>query len=394
MENIKNLISEHSQIWQEGIQGVREMILANLVMVSQIPAPSFSEEQRAAFIHDRFIESGISDPYIDDIGNVIGHIKGKSSNRKILLSAHMDTLFDGSTDHNVTIATDRATGTAIADNGMGVTTLLSLPDILSRLDLEFDADLYFIATAASKEKGDLAGMRHYMDRYHEEIDFNVNLEGISLGQVDHFALSRVRCDIECAMDTKEHSSWRSVEQNSAIMMLNDVMEKLFSIPIPRKPKTILNIGRIQGGNSYSRICENAKLSLEVRSEDDLITQRLIEDIKDNCRDISANYGLDINLNFFSRHHAAGIRYSHPMVKAISTILKELGIQLKVSPSNSEIAVPLKYGIPSVTLGITTGAEDRPDKTSYINLEPISKGILQILLLLDAIDKGHCDDEFK
>lgn len=394
MEAIKDLISQQSQDWQEGIQSVKEMVLANLVMVSQIPAPSFSEEQRAAFIHDRFIESGITDPYIDDLGNVIGHIKGKNSDRTILLSAHMDTLFDSTVDHNVSITTDRATGTAIADNGMGATTLLSLPDILNRLSLEFNADIYFLATAASKEQGDLAGMRHFMDRYHEKIDFNINLEGISLGQVDHFALSRVRCDIECALDAKEQSSWRSVEQNSAIMMLNDVMDSLFSIPIPRKPKTILNIGRINGGNTYSRIAESARLSLEVRSEDDRITQHLIEDIQDHCRDISANYGLDIKLNFFSRHHAAGIRFSHPMVKAISTILKELGIQLKVSPSNSEIAVPLKYGIPSVTIGITTGAEDRPDKTSYINLEPISKGILQLLLLLDAIDKGHCDDEFK
>ena len=394
MDTIKNLISDHSKNWNQGIQGMREMVLANLVMVSQIPAPSFSEEQRAAFVHDRFIESGISDPYIDDIGNVIGHIKGKNSNRKILVSAHMDTLFDSNVDHNVTITTDRATGTGIADNAMGLTVLLSLPDILERLDLDFDGDILLLATAASKEKGDLAGMRHYMDRYNEQVDFNVNLEGISLGQVDHFALSRVRCDIECAMDAKEHSSWRSVEQHSAIMMLNDVMDSLFAIPIPRKPKTLLNIGRITGGNSYSRICENAKLSLEVRSEDDRITQKLIEDIQDNCRDIAANYGLEINLNFFSRHHAAGIRFSHPMVKTVSTILKELDIQLKVSPSNSEIAVPLKYGIPSITLGITTGAEDRGGKTSHVQLEPISKGILQLLLLLKAIDQGHCDDEFK
>jgi tripeptide aminopeptidase len=173
-----------------------------------------------------------------------------------------------------------------------------------------------------------------------------------------------------------------------------VLDSLYSIPLPRKPKTVMNIGKVSGGKSYSRICEQAFLSLEVRSENDEITDKVIEDIKDNCRDIGAKYGLDVDLDFFSRHNAAGIRYSHPMVKSISAILKRLNVKLKVGLSNSEIAVPLKYGIPSVTIGITTGSEDRDglNGKSYVDLEPISTGVLQLLMLITNIDLGHCDDE--
>jgi metal-dependent amidase/aminoacylase/carboxypeptidase family protein len=196
------------------------------------------------------------------------------------------------------------------------------------------------------------------------------------------------------MDANKDSSWRSLGQNSAIMMLSDVLDSLFSIPLPRKPKTVMNIGKISGGKSYSRICEQAFCSLEVRSENDEITDKVIEDIKDNCRDISAKYGLEVSLDFFSRHNAAGIRYSHPMVKSISSILNSLGVKLKVGLSNSEIAVPLKYGIPAVTIGITTGSEDRDGSNakSYVDLEPIPKGIVQLLMLIQTIDLGHCDDE--
>jgi metal-dependent amidase/aminoacylase/carboxypeptidase family protein len=153
----------------------------------------------------------------------------------------------------------------------------------------------------------------------------------------------------------------------------------------------MNVGKIVGGNSYSRVCDSASLSLEVRSEDDTITDKLIEEIKDNCYDIGAKYGLDIDLNFFSRHKAAGIRYSHPLVKGASVFVKKIGVKPKMGTSNSEIAVPLSMNIPSITVGITSGSEDSSQK-SYINLEPIPNGICQVLLLIKSIDKGYCDDE--
>lgn len=387
----QNSFDEKSKQWLEAIISMKEMILANLVMTAQIPAKTFNEAERAKYVLNRFVESGISDTSMDKIGNVIATIPGRTHKRRILLSAHMDTLFDETKDHNVSISSERAEGTGIADNALGVTVLLMLPEIFKKLNLEFECDIVLLATAASKEKGDLAGMRHFF-KHHPHIDFNLNLEGLTLGQVDHSSLSRIRCDVECTLETDKESSWRSLGNVSAIMMLNDIMDSLFSIPLPRKPKTVVNVGKILGGNSYSRICTNASLQLEVRSEDDQITEKLIGEIRDNCHDIGAKYGVEIDLSFFSRHNAAGLRYSHPLVKAATKIVKTFDIKPKMGPSNSEIAVPLSLNIPSVTVGITTGAEDSPDTKSYVDLEPIPKGILQVLLLIDSINKGTCDDE--
>lgn len=386
------LYDKHAPSWKKELLSMKEMVLANLVMISQIPAKTFDEEARASYVLDRFVECGVNEPSTDDIGNVIGMIPGKNPKHTILLSAHLDTLFPPSIDHNVSINSNVAEGTGIADNAMGLTVLVTLPDILKRLKVEFDSNIILLATVSSKEKGDLSGMRHFMKNRSKEIDFNINIEGITLGQVDHSALSRVRCDIDCQLDNSMDSSWRSLGQNSAIMMMSDVLESLFSIPLPTKPKTVLNVGKISGGKSYSRVCHNASLSLEVRSEDDEITETLIDEIKDNCHDIGAKYGLDIDLNFFSRHHAAGIRYSHPLVKAASAIVKKIGVKPKMGTANSEIAVPLSFNIPSITVGITSGSEDGSKSKSYIDLDPIPDGINQVLLLIQSIDEGHCDEE--
>lgn len=385
------LFDTYAPNWKKELSSMREMIIANLVMISQIPAKTFEEQGRAAFVLDRFVECGINNPEIDEMGNVIGRIPGKNAKHTIVLSAHLDTLFAANIDHNVLITSDKAEGTGIADNAMGLTVLLTLPDILKKLQLEFNSNIILLATVASKEKGDLSGMRSFMKRESANIDYNINIEGITLGQVDHSALSRVRCDIDCQLDGTMDSSWRSLGQNSAIMMLSDVLESLFSIPLPRKPKTVMNVGKISGGNSYSRVCNSASLSLEVRSEDDGITEKLIDEIKDNCHDIGAKYGLDIDLNFFSRHNASGIRYSHPLVRASSSIVKKLGVKPKMGTSNSEIAVPLAFNIPSITVGITSGSEDSSTK-SHVDLEPIPDGITQVLLLIKSIDEGYCDEE--
>ncbi|MBF0197672.1 MAG: M20/M25/M40 family metallo-hydrolase [Planctomycetes bacterium] len=392
IQAVDELYEKYAAKWKEEIVSMREMIIASLVMTAQIPAKTFNESARAGFILERLIEAGVNEPMIDEIGNVIAVIKGKSPKRKILLSAHLDTLFDGTLDHNVTITRNRAEGTAVADNALGVTLLVTLPDIIKKLGLELDSDIILLGTVASKEIGDLTGIRHFMKNFSHEIDYNINIEGISLGQVDHSALSRVRCDIKCSLEPERTSSWRDLGHSSAIMMLSDILENLFRIPLPHKPKTVMNVGRIQGGHSYSRVCGNASLHLEVRSEDDSITEKLIDEIRDSCYEVGAKYGDDIDLNFFSRHHAAGIKYSHPLVSTASTIVKKLGIKPKMGPSNSEIAVPLSLGVPSITIGLAAGSEDKSHRKSYVELDTIPDGIVQTLLLITSIDKGYCDDD--
>ena len=45
----------------EALKPLRERILANLVMISQMPAPTGHETGRVRFLLDRFAEAGLSD---------------------------------------------------------------------------------------------------------------------------------------------------------------------------------------------------------------------------------------------------------------------------------------------------------------------------------------------
>jgi hypothetical protein len=150
---------------------------------------------------------------------------------------------------------------------------------------------------------------------------------------------------------------------------------------------------IGGGDRYSTVSRESFAHLELLCEKDDITNYVINKIKDHCMDISAKHGIEISTEFFGRHHAVGLSCSHPLVKAAIQVIQSIGNQPLMEYSSTQITVPLSLGIPTVSLGLTTGVGTGGGKSSrgYINIRPMIKGILQLLILIYLIDKGLCDE---
>jgi putative aminopeptidase FrvX len=68
-----------------------EIVLANLVMISEIPAPTFSEQRRVEFIVNRMTEYGLQNTSTDEVDNALGVLPGGQGDKNILIVAHLDT---------------------------------------------------------------------------------------------------------------------------------------------------------------------------------------------------------------------------------------------------------------------------------------------------------------
>src|SRR5262249_25316222 len=66
--------------------------------IAQMPAPPFQERVRAEYCHNRFAELGLKETAIDAAGNVIGRRRGAGRGPKLVVSAHLDTVFPQGTD--------------------------------------------------------------------------------------------------------------------------------------------------------------------------------------------------------------------------------------------------------------------------------------------------------
>jgi len=376
--------------WVEGINSTREMVLSNLTMISQVEAVPFHEEKRAALLMERYLAGGIPEPVTDEVHNVIGLIPGTKGDRRILLFTHMDHMTDMAVDRSITISRDRVLGRGVPEDTMALASLITIPDVLHRVGVHLESDLVILAVSRSHGRGDQGGIRHYMRRHHREINFAINLAGVPLGTLNYFSLSRVRADINCQIDLEPDSLWGRVTNTSAILAINEIINELYRIPLPRQPKTVINIGVISGGERYSTISTEAGIKLEVLSEDDEFMESVIEQIHDRCMDAAAKYDMIVTTDFFGRHKAAGLSYSHPLVKSAVKIIGHLGYRPIMTYNNWELAIPLSYSIASVSLGITTGELSRGSRGS-VDIAPIPTGILQLVMLLIAIDKGFCDE---
>lgn len=373
--------------WLKEISQFREMTLANLAMISQTPGMTFQESERSKLLVDRFCEGGVSEATTDKLHNAIAKLERESPRRTILVFTHMDNQFDQSVDQNISIDENRVHGVGVADDNIALAVLLTLPDIFRKLELGLNSDVVFLATTRFHARGDFGGIRHFIDEYDGEIAAAVNLSGLSLGVIDYFTLSRARCEIRCELDVGQDTAWMKTTNDSSIMVLNDIINGMLAIPLPRKPKTIINIGMIAGGERYSTVSREATANLEVLSEDDDIMETVVENIKDQCADIGAKHGARVTTDFFGRHQASGLGTNHPLKKIALSVIKGLGVNPSIEYTNSEIAVPLGKGIPSVSLGITTGRGGASPK-SHVDIEPINDGILQVAQVIHAIDKEY------
>ena len=70
-----------------------ELTLKEQIELNEIEAPPFKEQRHAADFLRRLRALGISDARIDSEGNVIGTRRGSGKGPRLVVSAHLDTVF-------------------------------------------------------------------------------------------------------------------------------------------------------------------------------------------------------------------------------------------------------------------------------------------------------------
>lgn len=383
LDDIRNQLPD----FRERLGPLREILLANLVMTSEIPAPTFGEETRAQFMLQRFAEVGLIQASMDEAGNAVGLVPGVSGGRAIVVAAHLDTLFDAKTDHDVTLLPDRAAGVGLGDNSLGAAMTLSLPRLLDTLGVKLESDLLVLGAARSLGYGNLEGLRFFLAHRPEPLRAGLCVEGVPLGRLSFASLSMLRGEIRCQVP--EDYDWTRFGASGAIAILHEALDKILGIPLPRKPRTDLVLGSIQGGNSFNRIATEARLRFEVRSEDDDIVSSIEQRIQNIAKDIAGTTRAEVAFELVARSRAGGLPYDHPLVQSARDIMAALHIEPRVSPSSSDLAAFTDAGLPALTLGLTRAAPSRPPQDA-IELEPVFTGLVQLLGVLLAIDRGCCD----
>jgi tripeptide aminopeptidase len=371
---------------REKLRHLREILFANVVMAGEIPAPSGGERRITRFLSDRFTESGLANISLDQAGNVAGVLPGRGGSRHLLVAAHVDKIWAETDDHTVSVGVGQMSGRGLADNSLGVAVLATLPLILDELGIELDSSLILLGTTRSFGRGDLGGMRFFLEKSERPVDAALCLEGIDLGRLSYSSFGMARGEIGLSVTgpaTDERGEDAGVH---LVSVLTGLVQRLLSIHEREHPRASVLVRSIESGSGDGVPPRVGRVCYEIRSRESARVAAVEKEIAALVAEADRSGDLEIRGELIARRSPGDLGANHALVAKAREILGLLGIETHVAPSVSELALLLERGIPSLTVGITRG-ENRHSPAESIRLEPIFDGLAQIVALLQFMDRG-------
>jgi tripeptide aminopeptidase len=364
---------------------IREILLASTVMIGEIPAPTFNEKNRLDFLCSRLTENKLQNICMDEAGNAQAILPGKSGKKNILVVAHADTVFDETVDHTINVSSHCLSGPGIADNSLGLSVLASLPEVLQTLGVELENNLIFLGESRNLGRGDLEGIRFFLDNVKTSIDAGVCVEGVQLGRLSYSCLGTIRGEINCSVpaETNELTPFNPL---NAIIALNKIVSKILAIPLPTQPKANIVLGSLHAGATFNRAPQKGSLRFEILSEDTGIITQVKEMINEIIEEVSAEIGTKNRFEIIAQRNSGGIPFTHELVKSTRMIMESLKIKPIITPSVGDLSGLIFKKIPAITLGITKG-RNLHEKNETILIEPIYRGLAQLVGVLQVIDSN-------
>jgi acetylornithine deacetylase/succinyl-diaminopimelate desuccinylase-like protein len=361
-----------------------DRLLELAIQIQQIPAPTFEESRRAAFVREKFLEEGLADVTQDEPGNVYARFHGAKDRPPLIVSAHLDTVFSAQTSLEVRRESDKIYGPGLGDNSLGVAALFGLARQLRERSVRTAGDVWLVANVGEEGLGDLRGMRAVVDRFGADVQAYLILEGLAFGHVYHRAVGVRRYRVTAR--TPGGHSWSDDGRPSAVHELAGLVTKLAALQLPSQPRTTLNVGTIAGGTTVNTLASEASFELDLRSEGAKELAALIVEAE---RLISGSQreGVSIDMEVTSLRPSGELPADHSIIRLAMKCVQEQGLEATLTPGSTDANIPLSRGLPAVVLGVSTGGGAHT-KNEYIDLPPVGMGMEQLAAFVSRVWKNQ------
>jgi len=360
------------QAAMEHIVAIEPQSRRDLIELTEIPAPPFGEENRARRFAEMLRQAGLSDVTIDDVGNVIGRRPGKSGDRVIAYSAHLDTVFPLETDVTVRFDDEKMYAPGIGDNTRGLVTVLGVLRALQKTGIETDADILFIGNVGEEGLGDLRGVKHLFRDGAPGIDTLIAVDGGESNRIVFGGVGSHRYRI--TFRGPGGHSWAAfglASPHHALGRAIAIFVKNAPSVTSKGEKTSYNVGRIGGGTSINSIAFESWMEIDMRSGNqgklndvDAILQAAIEQAlqEENTARLDGPE-LTVDVERVGTRPAAEGDDQAPIVQRAIAATESFGIEPQLQISSTDANLPISKGIPAVTMsrGGVSGNSHAPEE---------------------------------
>ena len=324
--------------------------------ITEIPAPPFKERERAQYYLKRMQDVGLGDASIDAEGNVVGVRKGTGGKPKLVVSAHLDTVFPEGTDVRVKEKDGVLTAPGIGDDARGLAALLSLLQAMTTYDLKTVGDIMFVGTVGEEELGNLRGVKALF-RDHKDIDGFISIDGLMVTRIVNQGTGSHR--FEMVFKGPGGHSFQEFGLPSAIHAMGRAIAKISELETPGEPKTTFTVGTVRGGTSVNAIAAEARMTVDMRSNETAELLKLETKVLGLVKDAVAEENrrwksdkLSVDIKLIGDRPAGAVPEDATIVQAsrgaVAAVSRQPRVTFAGSSTDSNVAMSL--GIPAVTIG--------------------------------------------
>jgi len=329
--------------------------IAEQRQICEIPSPPFKEQVRAADFQKRLSALGLKDVQMDKEGNVFGLMPGTGMGPRLLVAAHLDTVFAAGTDVRVKEKDGKLYAPGIADDARGLAALLAVIRTFNATGIKTAGDIIFCGNVGEEGLGDLRGIKA-MFRDHKDIDGFISIDGTDVEKITYLATGSHRYEV--TYSGPGGHSFSAFGRPSAIHAMGRAIAAIGDLTTPPEPKTTFTVGVVSGGTSVNSIAAEARLLMDMRSNRDKelleIEAKFFDALKKAAAAENARWNSD-KITFQAKlvgNRPAGIQAPDAgIVQAAWASAQAIGQKPNLgSGSSTDSNLPISLGIPAVTLG--------------------------------------------
>ena len=365
------------------------------LQLCRIPAPTFLEQKRAAWMAEQFHALGW-EAEIDRAGNVVARLGADKGGPLVALTAHLDTVLAPRNKDEIAVAPDGTLrGPGVSDNGAGLAGLLAIARAV-KLSPPFDdagTGLLLAANVGEEGEGNLSGMR-YLARQSAaapRIKSYLVLDGPALDRITSQALASRR--FEVAFTGPGGHSWSDYGTPNPVHALSHTIaaftDRCAAAAGNGGPRRVsYNFGTIEGGISVNSIPAMARAKVDLRSEDsgalDEMAGTLAETVErgleiENQR--ASGGKLTAKIREIGSRPGGRLAEDAPILACLRAVDAYFGIRARLDLASTDANVPLSLGIPAVSIGAGGQGGGAHTPGEWFHPEGRDLGLKRILLTL-------------
>ena len=355
--NLSSLLKDASiKALLDSVRAGEPRTIEDQIRFCEVPAPPFKEMARGEVLRQTFQQLGLRNVRLDKAGNVLGDRPGMASRPRVVLSAHLDTVFPGEVDVRVTRDGTLLRGPGIGDDCRGLAVMVGTIRALSQSKLQTAGTITFVATVGEEGLGDLRGVKQlFNDTLAGSVDRFVSIDGTGLG-VTNVGVGSLRYRV--TFKGPGGHSFAAFGLASPIGALGRAIAKIADFQVPQAPKTTFNVGRVGGGTSVNSIPSDAWMEVDMRSSAaaalaalDARFQKAIDaSVTEENDRWHAPGTVTVVKERVGDRPAGSTPADSPIIRTVEAVHRTLGLPIAFSESSTDSNIPMSLRVPAVTIG--------------------------------------------